>query len=287
MTFSIVAFDPETKDLGVAVESKFPVVGAVVPWARAGVGAVATQADANTTYGPRGMSLLRRGRTPRQAIAELVHGDQDRDVRQVGIVDTRGRSASFTGVACRPWAGHVLGRHYAAQGNILAGEDVVRSMARTYETADGDLPLKILAALEAGQEAGGDRRGQQSAALLVVRAKGGYDGHTDRWIDLRVDDHAAPIRELRRVFEVYDATLLTRESEAEAVPITADTARWIQEFLTRAGVYGGPITGTWDRRTEGAFERYLGGENLETKVRKDGRIWGSVWRYLHTKAETK
>jgi len=207
MTFSIVAIDSKTKDLGVAVESKFPAVGNVVPWARAGIGAIATQAHANASYGPRGLALLRRGMTPKQVIAKLTERDPGRAKRQVGVVDARGRVASYSGDDCPPWAGGLVGRGYAVQGNILAGEGVVRATARAFGTTVGDLPIRLLAALDAGQETGGDRRGQQSAALLVVRAGGGFGGFNDRWIDLRVDDHPTPIQELRRVFEVYIATV--------------------------------------------------------------------------------
>ena len=182
MTFSIVAFDRETKDLGVAVESKFPAVGNAVPFAQARVGAVATQSYANTTYGPRGLAMLKRGTSPRNAILALTRGDRERSKRQVGIVDARGRAASYTGKDCHEWAGHVVGRGYACQGNLLAGEGVVQAMARAYEATEGDLPVRLLAALVAGQDAGGDRRGQQSAALLVVRSRGGYGGVNDRWM---------------------------------------------------------------------------------------------------------
>src|SRR3989442_1537816 len=176
MTFSIVAFDSKTKDLGVAVESKFPAVGNAVPFAEAGVGAIATQSHANTTYGPRGLALLRRRIGPTKAIVELTSKDKDRAKRQVGIVDARGRAASYTGYECKPWAGHIVCRGYACQGNILAGEGVVTGMARAFEPTVGELPGQSLPAPVAGQDAGGDRRGQQSAALLVVRTAGGYGG---------------------------------------------------------------------------------------------------------------
>src|SRR3990172_9294185 len=180
MTFSIVAFDPKTKDLGVAVESKFIAVGSVVPWVDAGVGAGATQSWANTTYGPRGLALLKRGTHPKDVLKRLVRVDEDAAQRQAGIVDARGRAAAFTGDECFEWAGHAVGRNYAVQGNILTGEDVVKAMARAFESTDGDLPVRLLAALNAGQKAGGDRRGQQSASLLVVRKGGGYGGFNDR-----------------------------------------------------------------------------------------------------------
>ncbi len=209
-TFSIVAYDPKTKDLGVAVESRFVAVGSVVPWAQAGVGAVATQSFANTEFGPKGLALLKKGAHPKDVIKRLTDSDAKAAERQIGVVDARGRAASFTGDECFEWAGHAVGRNNACQGNILAGEAVVKGMARAFESTEGDLPVRLLAALHAGQKAGGDRRGQQSAALLVVRARGGYGGLNDRWIDVRVDDHPAPIDELTRVFNIYDVTLLNR-----------------------------------------------------------------------------
>ncbi|MBI4416024.1 MAG: DUF1028 domain-containing protein [Euryarchaeota archaeon] len=284
MTFSIVAYDVKTKDLGVAVESKFPAVGATVPFAQAGVGAVATQSYANTTYGPRGLAMLKKGKTPKKVVEALTARDREREKRQVGVVDAKGRTYSFTGKECHPWAGHLVGKGYACQGNILVSEDVVEAMAVAFEATDGDLPNRLLAALAAGQQAGGDRRGQQSAALLVVREKGGYAGFNDRWIDLRVDDHPRPIDELHRTFLIWDMTMLTREDPRSVVDITRDVALFLQRFLARAGYYDGPANGTWDARTEGAFEAWMGVENLENKLRKDGKIWGSVWRYLQEKA---
>jgi len=284
MTFSIVAFDPKTKDLGVAVESKFPAVGNAVPFAQAGVGAIATQSWANTTYGPKGLAMLRRRMGSARVLDELTRTDPERAKRQVGIVDARGRPASYTGYECNPWAGHLLGRGYACQGNILAGEAVVTGMAHAFESTKGDLPVKLLAALVAGQDAGGDRRGQQSAALLVVREKGGYGGFNDRWIDLRVDDHPRPIEELVRIFNLYDLTMLTREDPKDVVPVTPEIARLLQRFLKGSGYYTGSVQGRWDAKTRAAFEEWMGVENLENKVRADGKLWPSVWGYLQQKA---
>jgi len=202
-TFSIVAFDPETGDLGVAVQSKFFAVGRVVPFAAAGVGAVATQSYANTTYGPRGLEMLRDGRSPAAVVEALLADDDGRAQRQVGIVDATGSAANFTGDACLSWAGGRSGANYAAQGNILAGPQVVDAMASTFESADGDLASRLLVALAAGQAAGGDARGRQSAALLVVREGAGYGGYDDRYIDLRVEDHERPIEELSRLLDIH------------------------------------------------------------------------------------
>jgi uncharacterized Ntn-hydrolase superfamily protein len=198
-TFSIAARDPATGELGVAVASRFFAVGAVVPWARAGVGAVATQAFANTTFGPRGLDLMAAGRTPAQALEALLADDAGRDRRQVGLVAADGASVTYSGPGTTPWAGGRSGPGYAIQGNILAGEKVVAEMERAFLAARGSLGERLFASLAAGDRAGGDSRGRQSAALLVVRAGAGYGGFTDRAIDVRVDDHADPFKELRRL----------------------------------------------------------------------------------------
>lgn len=211
-TFSIVAHDPDTGDLGVAVESRFFAVGAVVPWARAGVGAVATQAIANPTYGPRGLDLLAAGDAPSAVVDALTGNDDHRAERQVGVVGADGEAATYTGADCLTWAGGHAGEHYAVQGNILAGPQVVDAMAAAFETADGDLASRMLSALAAGQAAGGDARGRQSAALLVVRAGGGYGGLNDRYVDLRVDDHPAPIRELGRLLDIRHGQIAGAEA---------------------------------------------------------------------------
>lgn len=206
-TFSIVGFDPATGDLGVAVQSKFFGVGTVVPWAKADVGAVATQSYANITYGPDGLALLEKGLTPKETIEQLTDRDERSPFRQVGIVDSEGRAISFTGAKCNAWAGHVIGDHFAAQGNLLAGQPVVEDMATAYRNASkiegSELADWLMAAMQAGQDAGGDKRGRQSAALLVVRKNSGYDGKNDRYIDLRVEDHKTPIIELQRLLDIH------------------------------------------------------------------------------------
>src|SRR5437016_11714222 len=195
-TFSIVAFDPKTKDLGVAVESKFVAVGAVVPFAVARVGAVATQAYANTAYGPDALAMLKRGIAPKDVVKKLVTSDKDAAQRQVGVVDTRGRAASYTGKECFPWAGHVVGRNFAAQGNILASEEVVKALARAFEMTQGDLPVRLLAALSARQRAGGDNRGKQSATILGRRHGGVNAGDDDTLIVIRQHSNTSPIEEI-------------------------------------------------------------------------------------------
>jgi uncharacterized Ntn-hydrolase superfamily protein len=206
-TFSIVGFDPLTGDLGVAVQSKFFAVGSVVPWAKAGVGAIATQSYANVSYGPDGLELLAKGKSARETVETLTSADGNKQRRQLGIVDAKGNSASFTGSGCHPWAGHIEKPDFCAQGNILTGKEVVDAMAASFEQsqkqAKGGLCDWLANALMAGQNAGGDSRGRQSAALLVVRKKGGYGGGNDRFIDLRVDDHKTPIAELRRLLQLH------------------------------------------------------------------------------------
>ena len=201
-TFSIVGRDPENGDLGVAVQSKFFAVGAIVPWAKAGVGAIATQSWTNTTYGSKGLELLENGLTAQPVLDQLIADDDGRSQRQVGIIDAGGNIANYTGDECMEWAGARRGKNYSAQGNLLTGEAVVEAMGEAFEETEGELAEKLMAALIAGQEKGGDRRGQQAAALLVVRENGGLDGFSDRYIDLRVDDHKQPIKELRRLLKI-------------------------------------------------------------------------------------
>ncbi len=200
-TFSIVAYDPGTGDLGVAVASRYLAVGAVVPWAKTGVAAIATQAWCNTSYGVKGLEMLRDGSSPQEVLERLTEADEGRDKRQIGIVDTSGASASYTGSEAQPWAGHRFSENYAVQGNILVGEEVVLAMERAFLKAEGGLSDRLMAALEAGDAAGGDARGKQSAAILVVRDMG--SGYSDRYIDLRVDDHTEPIIELRRIYHLH------------------------------------------------------------------------------------
>ncbi len=206
-TYSIVAFDPATGDLGIAVQSKFFGVGSVVPWAKAGVGAVATQSFANTTYGPKGLELMAAGKSAKEALKVLTDADPGRDQRQAGMVDAKGRAASFTGRGCNAWAGHKVGKHYAVQGNILVGEAVVADMVAAFEKAqkkpDTELADWLVAGLAAAEAAGGDKRGRQSSALLVVREKGGYARFNDRFIDIRAEDHKTPVKELARLLELH------------------------------------------------------------------------------------
>jgi len=279
-TFSIVAYDPHNGDLGVAVQSKFPAVGAVVPWAKAKVGAVATQAWSNVTYGPRALEMLQNGMTAPQVLERLLSEDEKRQARQVAVVDSKGNVAVHTGTECMDWAGHVTGEGYSCQGNILARRKVVESMAHAFENTKGDLVDRLLSALTAGQKAGGDRRGQQSAALLVVREKGGYEGFTDRYVDLRVDDSPHPIEELRRVFDIYDVTMLSREAPNNLVPIVGSVARAIQTDLKILRFYKGPINGIYDESTRKALNYFVNVNNFENRMNQEGLIWKSILTYM-------
>jgi uncharacterized Ntn-hydrolase superfamily protein len=263
-TFSIVACDPATGDLGIAVESKFLGVGAVVPWAKAGVGAIATQSWANTSYGPRGLELLEQGQAPEEVLATLTGTDEHRALRQVGVVDAKGRAATYTGGECFAWCGGVTGPNYTCQGNILVSEATVQALARTFEAATGGLWDRLVAALAAGQAAGGDSRGQQSAALLVVREKGGYGGWNDRFIDLRVEDHPTPIAELARILELHKLYLFKTDPK-DIVPIDEAVARELQAALIKSGDYSGAISGVYDEATRTAFYNYSMRENVEDR----------------------
>ena len=283
MTFSIVARDPQAGESGIAVQSKFLAVGAVVPWAKAGVGAIATQSWANTSYGPRGLELLASGLSVQETLAQLIGEDDGRASRQVGIVGVEGQPATFTGDQCFPWAGGQVGEHYTCQGNILVGEDTVLAMARTFEQTTGRLCDRLVAALAAGQAAGGDSRGQQSAALLVVRQGGGYGGFNDRFIDLRVDDHPQPINELQRILQLHKLYLFPPDP-ADILVIDHDVARELQQLLTVLGDYQGAISGSYDEVTRTAFRKFSGRENLEERWFEDVRVDRTVLEFLRQKA---
>ena len=233
MTYSLVARDG--KQWGVAVQSKFLAVGSVVPWAEAEVGAIATQAYANPRYGPDGLALLREGLSAQEVVDRLVAADDERDERQLGVVDAEGRSASWTGSECTHWAGHRTGDGYAAQGNILVGEETVDALAETFEaTAGKPLGERLIDCLAAAQAAGGDSRGQQSAALLVVERDGGYAKLSDVLVDLRVDDHERPIDELRRVYGLHDQ-LFGRTPRGAWLPLEGELRTEVDERLRRLG----------------------------------------------------
>lgn len=277
LTFSIVAVDPASDEVGVAVQSKFLAVGALVPWARAGVGAVATQALAEVTFGPTGLELMADGLPPQAALDRLLDGDEHRESRQVGLVSTTGEAASFTGSDCFEHAGSVAGEGFACQGNILASERVVPAMAETFESAPGRLPERMLAALRAGQREGGDRRGQESASLLVVKPGGGYGGTHDRYIDLRVDHHDRPIEELARLLDLH-RFYFDRPAPDEVIAAGEELTAEIASLLERLGrrPAGRDV---WD-----ALFDYMGWENLEDRWVGLGRIDPRVLEYLRRDA---
>lgn len=285
MTFSIIARDPHTGDLGIAVQSKFLAVGAVVPWARADVGAIATQSWANTSYGPRGLELLANGFSAEVTLDQLLAGDEGRASRQVGIIGAKGPPVTYTGNKCFSWAGGKTGADYACQGNILVSEETVLEMARAFELATGPLSDRLLTALKAGQAAGGDSRGQQSAALLVVRQNSGYSGFNDRMVDLRVDDHPQPIQELQRLLQLHKLYLSPPDPQ-NILAIDQKLATELQTLLTLSGDYQGFVSGEYDEATRHAFRSFSGRENLEERWFEDARIDRIVLEFLRQKFQT-
>jgi uncharacterized Ntn-hydrolase superfamily protein len=256
-TYSIAACDLEAAQWGVATQSKFLAVGSVVPWAEPHVGAIATQAHANPRYGPDGLRLLREGRSATEAAEKLTGADDGRDHRQLGIVDAAGDGATYTGSACLEWAGGITGRGFAAQGNILVSEDTVTALAETFAaSAGGPLAERLLACLAAAQAAGGDRRGQQSAALLVVERDGGYASLSDILVDLRVDDHPAPVEELARLHRMHRA-LFGQTPREEWLPVDDALATELRQRLALLG---------YDGELAEAFATWAGTENLEERI---------------------
>jgi uncharacterized Ntn-hydrolase superfamily protein len=255
-TYSIAACDLEGAQWGVATQSKFLAVGSVVPWAEPGVGAIATQSYANPRYGSEGLALLREGSSAEEVVQRLVAADEGRDHRQLGIVDREGRAATYTGTECYEWAGGRTGACYAAQGNILVSAATVDAMVETFETSSGPLAERLLACLDAAQAAGGDRRGQQSAALLVVERDGGYAGLSDEVVDLRVDEHPRPLEELRRIYDLHQAIFGTTPPE-QWLDVDDDLATELRERLARLG---------YDGELGDALFRWAGKENLEERV---------------------
>ena len=292
-TYSIVAYDSATGDLGVAVQSKFPNVGGIVPWAKAGVGAVATQSLGNTAYGDDGLRLMAMGATAPEAMRIVMRADQRPAQRQVGMIDARGNAASWTGDSCFDWAGGrtvgadggiviggkgaiIVGRGFAAQANIMVSDQTVKNMADAFVRAPGSLADRLMAALVAGQAGGGDKRGMESAALLVVRANGGYLGANDRYIDIRVYDDTNPIRELQRLYRLHQLYFFQSRSE-DLVPITADVVRQLEPILLSEPVnqrekWLDAPQGTANAKFLQALENFMYWENYDVRVRTDGKI---------------
>jgi uncharacterized Ntn-hydrolase superfamily protein len=292
-TYSIVAYDSATGDLGVAVQSKFPNVGGIVPWAKAGVGAVATQSLGNTDYGEKGLQLMALGAGASNAMQIVMHTDPRPEQRQVGMVDAHGRAASWTGDSCFDWAGGrtagpsgeiiaagkgqmIVGRTFAAQANIMVSDQTVKNMADAFTRATGSLADRLLAALVAGQTGGGDRRGMESAALLVVRANAGYLGNNDRYIDIRVYDDTNPIRELQRLYRLHQLYFFQSRPE-DLLPITAEVVRQLEPILL-AEPKGQPekwldhAQGTANQKFLDALANFMYWENYDVRVRMDGKI---------------
>ncbi len=287
-TFSIVAIDPDNGDVGVAVQSKFPNVRPVVPWAEAGVGAIATQSLVNVSYGPKGLALLRNGATAEEALRILLANDSAKQSRQAGIIDMKGNAASWTGEECFDWAGGVTGTHwggkgvvvtgkgFAAQGNILVGKPTVEAIANTFQTTSGSLADRLVAAIVAGGKAGGDRRGEESAALLVKRAGAGYDGTTDDYIDISIYDHPTPLKELERLYKLHKLYFF-RSDPKNLIEITASVCRELQAILGDKAYknqlfYAGPVNGVFDAATHKALNDFMGWENYDVRIRQDNKI---------------
>jgi uncharacterized Ntn-hydrolase superfamily protein len=277
-TFSIVAYDAAEDAWGIAVASKFPAVGAVVPWAQAGAGAVATQSYANTTFGPQGLELMSKG--AQGALNELLANDEERELRQVGIVDSQGRSATFTGADCFEWAGGETGENYCVQGNLLSGPEVIEHMASAFEDSKKDLPERLLDALLAADQAGGDRRGKQSAAICVVKPEGGYGGFNDRWIDYRVDDHEDPVPRLIEILGLHSLYFEKSPAEEE-LEIDAAVCEALQQIMQNLGYDFEEITGEFDQKTQTALHQFIANENFEERIDfEKGRIDQPVYEYL-------
>lgn len=283
-TFSIVAYDPEKQEWGVAVQSKFLGVGAYICFARAGAGVVATQARANLTYGTEGLAHMAAGMPAEETIQTLTDADEQRAARQVGVVDKNGISASFTGDDCHEWAGHITGEGFACQGNILV-PGTVEAIAASFEVArkgSGELADWLVEALSAGQAAGGDKRGRQSAAILVVRENGGYGGNNDQYMDLRVDDDPYPIKKLQSLVATHHLFFGATNPE-DLVPL-AEVASDIQDLLKRTGHYDGPLSGVFDEDTRKSLNSLVGIENLEERWTGEGdSIDSKVLDFLHEK----
>jgi uncharacterized Ntn-hydrolase superfamily protein len=278
VTFSIVAASPETGEVGVAVQSRFLACAALVSWARGGVGAVATQSFAEVTFGPRGLDLLEQGLSPREALDRLLQGDEQREMRQVGVASAEGRAASFTGGECFEHAASVVGENHACQGNILASDRVVPAMSEAFGRTDGPFPERLVEALRAAQAEGGDRRGKEAAGLYVAKPGGGYGGNHDRYVDLRVDHHPEPIEELARILDLHR---LYFERPREQDLIEADPALE-EEIDARLRGLGkrDEDRDVWDDLFD-----YMGWENLEERWAGRGRIDPRVLGYLRDHSE--
>jgi len=280
-TFSIVAHDPDEPAWGVAVASKFLAAAGVVAWAQAGTGAIATQAHANTSYGPRGLYLMESGTSAQDTLQTLLVNDAQREVRQAGLVDSRGQAATFTGKSCMDWAGGITGEGYAIQGNILTGPETIQAMEEAFQQNNQDnLIWRLYKALLEGDRVGGDKRGKQSAGILVVKPQGGYGGFTDRWVDIRVDDNPDPVVRLGELLELRDL-YFGKSPPEEEIELSAEVLKKLQKLMSRLGYYQGEIHGQYDAATRRAFETFIGNENFEERIdADDGKIDRPIYDYL-------
>lgn len=280
MTYSIIGFDPETEELGIAVQSKFIGVGSVVPWAKAGVGAVATQSYANPAYGPDGLRLMEEGRSAEETLKILIEADKGRALRQVGIMDAQGAAATYTGEDCYDWAGGKLGENCVAQGNILVSGETVEAMIDSFENTKGKLAKRLLTALNAGQAAGGDKRGMQSAAIYVVKEKGGYLEANDRFIDLRVDEHPDPINELIRIYKLHQLYFAGPEPE-DVLTIEGELRVEIVAHLNRLGFLEEDYPA--DEQFFDGLTSFIRVENFERRELERGKIDRAILEYMREK----
>lgn len=283
-TFSIVGRDPLTGEIGIAVQSKFLAVGSAVPWAKANVGGIATQAMANLDFGPIGLSLLEKGESAQAVLTILKASDPNIKERQFGIVDAQGGSASFTGSHCFDYASGIAEENFACQGNVLVSQATIDALANTFKQTTGSLGYRLIKALDAAQDAGGDRRGRQSAALLVVKQGGSYGGYNDRYIDLRVDDDPQPIKKLMKLFKLHQI-YFSKTTKQEEVVADRNLTLKIQKALQTLGYYKGPLHGEYDPSTINAYTDFCGWENFEERVNAGNVLDKNVLKFLFKKAK--
>lgn len=285
-TFSIIARDPETNELGIAVQSKFLAVGSAVPWAKANVGAIATQAMANLDIGEIGLQLLAKGYSAHDCAEALKKLDDNIEHRQFGIVDAKGHAISFTGSACFDYAGGYAEENLACQGNILVSKATVDALVNTFKATEGSLAYRLICALDVAAEAGGDKRGRQSAALLIVKEKGSYGGYNDRYIDLRVDDDPEPIHKLMELYQLHKL-YFTKPTDEDLRAIDKQINHQIQNALKVLGFYQDDLSDQFDEKTKEAYEAFCGFENYEERVVEGAFIDKTVLEKLLEKALLK
>lgn len=283
-TFSIIGRDPITQEIGVAVQSKFLAVGVGVSWAKANVGGIATQSYANFDIGELGLKILEKGYSAERTMKALIALDDNIELRQFGIVDAKGRAVTFTGEGCFDYAGGIAEENMACQGNILVSKKTVEALADTFKKTKGTLARRLVASLDAAQNAGGDKRGKQSASLLVVKEKGSYGGYNDRYIDLRVDDNPEPIKKLESLLGLHEIHF-EKTKEEDKMIVDAKLAKDIQKALKELGYYEFDITGKYDEKTIQAFDAFCGWENLEERTHKGNIVDRNVIEFLFNKLE--